>query len=39
MGLTPPAGSYKSFSVMGKNFNPAKPDDYLASFKIRKQAS
>ena len=39
MGLTPPSSSYKSFSVMGKCFDPAKPDDYLASFKIRKQAS
>ena len=36
MGLTPPSTSYKSFSVMGKIFDPAKPDDYLASFKIRK---
>jgi nitrate/nitrite transport system substrate-binding protein len=36
MGLTPPATSYKSFSVMGKTFDPEKPDDYLASFKIRK---
>src|SRR4029078_11258078 len=36
MGLTPPATSYKSFAVMGKTFDPAKPDDYLASFKIRK---
>jgi len=36
MGLTPPTTSYKSFSVMGKTFDPAKPDDYLAGFKIRK---
>jgi len=36
MGLTPPASSYKSFSVMGRSFDPEKPDDYLASFKIRK---
>ena len=36
MGLTPPETSYKSFSVMGKTFDPGKPDDYLASFKIRK---
>jgi len=36
MGLTPPATSYKSFSVMGRTFDPQKPDDYLASFKIRK---
>jgi nitrate/nitrite transport system substrate-binding protein len=36
MGLTPPSTSYKSFSVMGKIFDPDKPEDYLASFKIRK---
>src|SRR6202012_4849099 len=36
MGLAPPAASYKSFSVMGKTFDPASPDDYLNSFKIRK---
>jgi nitrate/nitrite transport system substrate-binding protein len=36
MGLTPPATAYKSFSVMGKPFDPAKPDEYVASFKIRK---
>jgi len=38
MGLTPPATSYKSFSVMGRMFDPQKPDDYLASFKIRKSS-
>ncbi|MBV8926921.1 MAG: ABC transporter substrate-binding protein [Bradyrhizobium sp.] len=36
MGLAPPAHSYKSFSVMGRSFDPDKPDDYLAGFKIRK---
>ncbi|WP_022720552.1 CmpA/NrtA family ABC transporter substrate-binding protein [Rhodopseudomonas sp. B29] len=36
MGLTPPATAYKSFTVMGKSFDPDKPDDYLASFKIKK---
>jgi nitrate/nitrite transport system substrate-binding protein len=36
MGLTPPTVAYKSFAVMGKTFDPAKPEDYLASFKIRK---
>ena len=38
MGLTPPATSYKSFSVMGKTFDAAKPEDYLASFKIKKSS-
>ncbi|HTO66368.1 MAG TPA: CmpA/NrtA family ABC transporter substrate-binding protein [Bradyrhizobium sp.] len=36
MGLTAPSTAYKSFSVMGKRFDPDKPEDYLASFKIRK---
>jgi hypothetical protein len=36
--MTPPATSYKSFSVMGKPFDPAKPDEYVASFKIRKSS-
>ncbi len=35
-GFTPPDTTSKSFAVMGKTFDPAKPEDYLASFKIRK---
>jgi nitrate/nitrite transport system substrate-binding protein len=35
-GLTPPTATTKTFSVMGKPFDPAKPEDYLNSFKIRK---
>jgi nitrate/nitrite transport system substrate-binding protein len=38
MGLTPPATAYKSFAVMGKTFDAAMPEEYLASFKIRKGA-
>lgn len=38
MGLTPPASAYKSFTVMGKSFDPGKPEEYLASFKIKKAA-
>lgn len=38
VGLRPPASSSKSFVVMGKTFDPSKPDDYLASFKIKKSA-
>ena len=34
--MTPPATTTKSFVVMGKTFDPAKPEDYLNSFKIRK---
>src|SRR3954467_14728297 len=37
-GLTPPTATTKSFSVMGKTFDPAKPEEYLASFKIRKSS-
>ena len=37
-GLTPPASPSKTFVVMGKTFDPAKPEDYLNSFKIRKSS-
>src|SRR5215813_10907116 len=36
VGLTPPTTSSKSFNVMGKEFDPAKPDDYLRSFAIKR---
>ncbi len=35
-GLTPPTTTTKSFSVMGKTFDPAKPEEYIASFKIKR---
>ncbi len=35
-GLTPPTTTTKSFSVMGKPFDPAKPEEYIASFKIKR---
>jgi nitrate/nitrite transport system substrate-binding protein len=35
-GLTPPASAYKSYTVMGKNFDPAQPDAYVASFPIKR---
>ncbi len=35
-GLTPPASTTKSFSIMGKTFDPTKPDDYIASFAIKR---
>jgi nitrate/nitrite transport system substrate-binding protein len=35
-GLTPPSTTSKSFSVMGKTFDPAKPEDYVKSFAIRR---
>src|SRR5215471_11614059 len=36
VGLAPPTTSSKSFKVMGKEFDPAKPDDYLRSFAIKR---
>lgn len=36
MGLTPPATTSKSFSVMGKVFDPQKPAEYVASFAIKR---
>jgi nitrate/nitrite transport system substrate-binding protein len=36
VGLTPPTTTSKSFSVMGKAFDPSKPEDYIKSFKIRR---
>jgi nitrate/nitrite transport system substrate-binding protein len=35
-GLTPPRGTYKSFSVMGKAFDPMKPVEYVNSFAIKR---
>ena len=35
-GFEPPTQSTKTFSVMGKAFDPAKPEAYLASFPIKK---
>lgn len=34
--MTPPATTSKSFSVMGKTFDPAKPEDYVNGFKIKR---
>jgi nitrate/nitrite transport system substrate-binding protein len=38
MGLVPPKDNYKTFKVMGKEFDPAKADAYAKSFKISKVA-
>ena len=35
-GLTPPTTTTKTFSVMGKPFDPDKPEDYIASFTIKR---
>jgi nitrate/nitrite transport system substrate-binding protein len=36
MGLTPPAATTKTFVVMGKAFDPAKPVEYVNSFAIKR---
>jgi nitrate/nitrite transport system substrate-binding protein len=38
VGLKPPATTTKKVMVMGKEFDPAKPDAYLASFAIKRAA-
>ncbi len=35
-GLTPPSATTKTFVVMGKTFDSAKPEDYISSFAIRR---
>ena len=35
-GLTPPATTNKTFKVMGKEFDPSKPEEYIASFAIKR---
>src|SRR5882724_1470619 len=37
-GLTPPTATSKSFSVMGKAFDPSRPEEYIKSFRIRRSA-
>jgi nitrate/nitrite transport system substrate-binding protein len=36
VGLTPPKSTYKSFSVLGKSFDPMKPKEYVDSFAIKR---
>jgi nitrate/nitrite transport system substrate-binding protein len=36
LGQDVPDGAYKKFKVMGREFDPAKPDDYVKSFAIAK---
>ncbi len=38
VGLTPPTATSKTFVVMGKTFDPAKPEEYIKSFKIKRSA-
>lgn len=36
LGLTPPEETYKSYTIMGKTFDPAKPEEYVNSFAIKR---
>jgi nitrate/nitrite transport system substrate-binding protein len=37
LDMKPPAGNaYPKITVMGKVFDPAKPDEYVASFAIKR---
>jgi nitrate/nitrite transport system substrate-binding protein len=36
VGMTPPETDSKPFSVMGKAFDPSKPEEYIASFAIKR---
>ena len=36
VGMTPPASTSKPFKVMGKAFDPARPEDYIKSFAIKR---
>ena len=38
-GFAPPEGAYKKYKIMGKEFDPAKPDEYVKSFAINKIAA
>jgi nitrate/nitrite transport system substrate-binding protein len=38
VGLAPPTTTSKTFAVMGKAFDPEKPEDYIRSFAIRRTA-
>jgi nitrate/nitrite transport system substrate-binding protein len=35
-GWRPPEGAYRKFKVMGKEFDPAKPEEYVKSFAIHR---
>lgn len=35
-GLKPPTSTYKSFTIMGRAFDPMKPKEYVDSFAIRR---
>ncbi len=38
LGQKPPEGAFPKFTIMGKVFDPAKPDEYLKSFAVTRAA-
>jgi nitrate/nitrite transport system substrate-binding protein len=38
VGLTPPLSANKTFKVMGKEFDPSKPEEYVKGFAIKRAA-
>jgi nitrate/nitrite transport system substrate-binding protein len=36
LGLVPPDATQRKYTIMGKEFDPAAPEAYLASFAIRR---
>ncbi|MFY0615062.1 MAG: ABC transporter substrate-binding protein [Hyphomicrobiaceae bacterium] len=36
MGQNPPSKTYENYTIMGKEFDPAKPEDYVSSFAIKR---
>lgn len=36
LGMKAPAETYKSYTIMGKTFDPAKPEEYVQSFPIKR---
>jgi nitrate/nitrite transport system substrate-binding protein len=39
LGMNPPKENYRKIFVMGREFDPAKPDAYVESFAIKKAAA
>jgi nitrate/nitrite transport system substrate-binding protein len=38
LGQMPPEGAFPKFTIMGKVFDPAKPEEYLKSFAVARAA-
>jgi nitrate/nitrite transport system substrate-binding protein len=36
LGYSAPSSTYQSYSIMGKTFDPATPEQYVESFAIRR---